>query len=950
MSDYKNTLNLPRTDFPMKANLPQREPEILRRWQSGDIYGLIRTARTGKPKFLLQDGPPYANGNIHIGHAVNKILKDMVVKSRGLGGMDAPYIPGWDCHGLPIEQQVEKKIGKAGRKVDAQTFRAACRAYAQEQVNHQREDFQRLGVLGDWDRPYLTMDTRYEGDQLRALAEIIRRGHLYKGLKPVHWCLDCGSALAEAEVEYQDRVSPSVYVMFPAADAKELLARMRAGSSSGEGQVSVLIWTTTPWTLPANQAVAVNKDFDYVLVEVTVHGSHQRILVAAGLRDAVLEQCGLKESPVRTVAQAKGSDLAGLKLHHPFYQRIVPIVLGEHVTLDEGTGAVHTAPGHGQEDFVLGMQYKLTVDNPVDSHGVFVPATELFAGEHVFKANFHIIEVLRERGRLLQHASYKHSYPHCWRHKTPVIFRATPQWFIGMDQKNAVSPLTLREQALEEIKGVTWTPGWGQQRIEGMVANRPDWCVSRQRTWGVPIALFVHKHSGERHPRSVELLEAIAQRVDKDGIDAWFEMDAAELLGKDATQYEKVTDILDVWFDSGMVHYCVGEKRLDWGPPRQADLYLEGSDQHRGWFQSSLLTSVAMRGKAPYKGVLTHGFTVDEQGRKMSKSLGNVVAPQQVIQHLGADVLRLWVAATDYSGELSVSDNILRHMAEAYRKMRNTLRYLLANLYDFDPDRDQLAPETLLALDQWLLACAVRLDAEIQDAYKNFQFHLIYQKIYGFCVVDLSNFYLDVIKDREYTTQAASRARHSCQTAMYHVAEAMLRWLAPILSFTAEEAWQYMPGKRETSVFLAEWHQLPDGTNERRAEWATLMQVRDTVRKELEKLRIAGSIGSSLDAEVDLYCDAPLPATIRDTVGDELRFVLITSDARLHDGNKRPSHAVESEWLPQMLWVVVRPSNHVKCARCWHHRRDVGAHPKHPGLCSRCVENVAGRGETRRFA
>ena len=943
VNNYKDTLNLPRTAFLMKANLPVREPELLKHWQEQDVYQLIRAARAGKPRFILQDGPPYANGNIHIGHAVNKILKDMVIKSRSLDGLDAPYVPGWDCHGLPIEQQVEKKIGRVGQQVEAKAFRAACRAYAHEQVNRQREGFQRLGVFGDWQHPYLTMDSSYEGNQLRALAEIIRRGHLYKGLKPVHWCLDCGSALAEAEVEYEDKVSPSIYVMFPVVDEKTFLAKMQPGKSLGQGPMSVLIWTTTPWTLPANQAVALNKEFDYVLIQVKVEGVLQRILLAGGLLNAVLEGCGIKDAYLGTLAHASGADLAGLELQHPFYQRVVPMVLGEHVTLDDGTGAVHTAPGHGQEDFVVGLKYGLKVDNPVDSHGVFVPGTELFAGEQVFKANVRIVEVLRERGRLLHHAPYKHSYPHCWRHKTPVIFRATPQWFIGMDQNG------LRTQALTEIKQVHWTPGWGEQRIEGMVANRPDWCVSRQRTWGVPIALFVHKHSGELHPRTAELLEQVAQRVEKDGVDAWFDMHAAELLGTDAARYEKVTDILDVWFDSGVVHYCVGEKRLGIGVDQKADLYLEGSDQHRGWFQSSLLTSIAMRGKAPYQGVLTHGFTVDEQGRKMSKSLGNVISPQDVIKHLGADVLRLWVAATDYSGELSVSGTILEHMAEAYRKMRNTLRYLLANLYDFDPGRDALPPENMLALDRWLLARTARLQEEMRRAYANYQFHLIYQQIYGFCVVDLSSLYLDVIKDREYTMQANSRGRRSCQTAMYHVAEAMVRWLAPILSFTAEEAWQFLPGRREATVFLAEWHTLPTVADERRAEWATLSQVRDTVRKELERLRVAGNIGSSLDAEADLYCDAPLSETIHDTVGDELRFALITSEARLHPSHERPQDAAASDWLPG-LWVAVRPSNHAKCARCWHHRQDVGTHPEHPGLCSRCVENVAGQGETRRFA
>ena len=941
MSNYKDTLNLPRTAFPMKANLPAREPELLKHWQEQDVYRLIRAARAGKPKFILLDGPPYANGNIHIGHAVNKILKDMVVKSRGLDGLDAPYVPGWDCHGLPIEQQVEKKIGRVGQKVDARAFRTACRAYAHEQVSRQREDFKRLGVFGDWEHPYLTMDPAYEGDQLRALGEIIRRGHLYKGLKPVHWCLDCGSALAEAEVEYEDKVSPSIYVMFPVADEQVFLKKMHTGKSAGAGPVSVLIWTTTPWTLPANQAVALQPgDTEYVLMQTHIDGKPVRILVAAALQDRIAKQCGFSIEGI--AARATGVELEGLKLRHPFYARSVPLVLGEHVTLDEGTGAVHTAPGHGREDFALGLQYGLPLENPVDSHGVFVPGTQLFAGEHVFKASTHIIEVLREHGTLLHDAPYKHSYPHCWRHKTPVIFRATPQWFIGMDQNG------LRAQALAEIRQVKWTPGWGEQRIDGMVSNRPDWCVSRQRTWGVPIALFVHKHTSELHPRTTELLEQVAQKVEKHGIDAWFDMDAAELLGKDASEYEKVTDILDVWFDSGVAHYCVGEKRLGIGVNQKADLYLEGSDQHRGWFQSSLLTSVAMRGKAPFQGVLTHGFTVDEQGRKMSKSLGNVIAPQDVIKHLGADVLRLWVAATDYSGELSVSNTILEHMAEAYRKMRNTLRYLLANLYDFDPASNIVPSAKMLMLDQWLLERAWQLQQDVRSAYERYEFHLIYQKVYHFCVVDLSGFYLDVVKDREYTTQGDSPARRSCQTAMYHVAEAMLRWLTPILSFTAEEAWRFMPGARDASVFMATWHELPLSAAVDQGLWETLLKVRESVKKELELLRIQGSIGSPLDAEVALYCDKALADRLQ-PFGDELRFLFITSYARVHASSKRPADAKPADDMPG-LWVVAQPSKHTKCVRCWHHREDVGQDKEHPQLCSRCVQNISGSGELRRFA
>ena len=936
-ADYKSTLNLPRTDFPMKANLPGREPEQLKRWAEQDLYGRIRAKRAGRPRYVLQDGPPYANGDIHLGHAVNKVLKDIVVKSRSLDDLDAPYIPGWDCHGLPIELMVEKKLGKPGQKVDARAFRAACREYAREQIARQREDFKRLGVLGDWHKPYLTMDFQYEADQLRALAEVVRHGHLYKGLKPVYWCLDCGSALAEAEVEYEDKTSPAVDVRFPVVDEAEFLKRM--GTTEGKGPVSIPIWTTTPWTLPANQAVALNGEIEYALVQADTAAGSERVLLAQPLVEAVMQRWGVQG--YRILASTTGKALEGLKLRHPFYDRVVPVVLGEHVTLDAGTGAVHTAPGHGHEDFAVGMQYGLPIDNPVDNHGVFLPNTKLFAGQHVFKANDHIIKTLVEQGMLLHHEPLRHSYPHCWRHKTPVIFRATPQWFISMDQNG------LRRQATEQIGEVNWIPDWGKSRIEAMVGNRPDWCISRQRTWGVPIAMFVHKETGELHPRTTELLEQAARRVEKEGVDAWFDLKAEELLGDEAKHYEQVRDILDVWFDSGMVHYCVGEKRLGLGAGKRADIYLEGSDQHRGWFQSSLLTSVAIRGQAPYKDVLTHGFTVDEQGRKMSKSLGNVILPQKVIGSLGADVLRLWVAATDYSGELAVSDNILKHMAEAYRKMRNTLRYLLANLYDFDPAADALPAGQMLELDRWLMARAAELQEEVRKAYQGYQFHLIYQKVYSFCVVDLSSFYLDVVKDREYTTRADSTARRSCQTAMYHIVEAMVRWLAPILSFTAEEIWRYLPGQRDESVFMATWHAVPDAGTVDMRQWRKLLDVREAVRKELEKLRVEGRIGSSLDAEVDLYCEPELAHNLA-RLGEELRFALITSYARVHEDTKRPKDAVESAELPGLA-VLAKASGHEKCVRCWHHREDVGADKAHPGLCSRCVSNVAGSGEMRKF-
>ena len=933
-NNYKDTLNLPNTDFPMRGNLAQREPEMLARWESEGLYRQIREACAGRPKFILHDGPPYANGEIHIGHAVNKVLKDMIVKSRTLAGFDAPYVPGWDCHGLPIELQVEKRVGKPGQKVSAAAFREACRDYARQQVERQRTDFKRLGVIGDWDDPYLTMNFAQEADIVRALGRIAANGHVSQGSKPVHWCSDCGSALAEAEVEYQDKTSFAIDVRFRAVDPDAFLQRF-APDEPGHGTLAVVIWTTTPWTLPANQAVALNPDLDYVLVQV----ADERLVLAAGMLDDTLARWGIAQS--RVLARAPGAVFDRLLLQHPFYGREVPIVLGDHVTLDAGTGAVHTAPGHGLEDYVVGQRYGLPVDNPVDGAGRFVAGTPLFEGEHVFDANEKVIAVLEERGALVKSARFTHSYPVCWRHKIPIIFRATPQWFIAMDREG------LREQALAEIRAVAWTPDWGQARIEGMVANRPDWCISRQRTWGVPIPFFVHRDSGELHPDTATLTEQVAQRIAAAGIQAWFDLDATELLGDAAADYVKVTDTLDVWFDSGVTHACVLDRRTELARP--ADLYLEGSDQHRGWFQSSLLTSVAMSGKAPYTGVLTHGFTVDAEGRKMSKSLGNVVSPQTVMKTLGADIIRLWVAATDYRGEMSVSDEILKRTADAYRRIRNTMRFLLANLDGFDPARDQVALADMIALDQWAVGRADALQHEIMRAYDEFNFHLIYQKLLNFCVTDMGGFYLDVIKDRQYTTRADSLPRRSCQTAIYHIAEAMVRWMAPVLSFTADEAWGHLPGPRDASVFTQTCYEglaaMPDrGLSA--DDWRRLLAVKTAVAKQLEGMRKAGTIGASLDAEVTLFAAPDLLDVIR-RLGDELRFLLITSDA---DG--RPladaGPSAEETGVPG-LRVEARASTHAKCPRCWHHRADVGVSAEHPELCGRCVDNVAGDGETRRF-
>jgi len=936
-SDYKHTLNLPQTAFPMKASLATREPETLKRWEEQGLYAKLRAARAGRAKYVLHDGPPYANGDIHIGHAVNKVLKDIIVKSKSLSGFDAPYVPGWDCHGLPIELMVEKKIGKAGEKVNPASFRKACREYATKQVQGQREDFKRLGVIGDWANPYLTMDFRFEADILRQLGRIIANGHVYKSFKPVHWCIDCGSALAEAEVEYEDKNSPAIDVRFPIPDEAALFARMQhVPQKNGKGPLSLVIWTTTPWTLPANRAVTVHPEFEYVVVQTDT----ERLLLAEPLLKAAMLRWGIQD--YRVIATAAGAALEGLMLQHPFYAREVPIILGEHVTTDAGTGCVHTAPGHGQDDYVVGSRYKLEIDNPVGGDGKFLPNTELFAGQHVFKANPQVIEVLKQRGALLHEEALQHSYPHCWRHKTPIIFRATPQWFIGMDTAG------LRTKALAEIKKVAWVPDWGQARIEGMISNRPDWCISRQRTWGVPIAVFLHKETGTLHPDTPRLVEEVAQRIEQKGIDAWFELEANDLLGIEADQYEKVIDILDVWFDSGVTHGCVLEKRPELQVP--ADLYLEGSDQHRGWFQSSLLASVAIRGTAPYKNVLTHGFTVDAKGMKMSKSKGNVVIPQTVIKTLGADILRLWVAATDYRAEMSVSEEILKRIADAYRKIRNTARYLLANLDGFNPETDMQAPGDMLALDRWLVQRTGSLQAEIIAAYDSYSFHLAYQRLYQFCVDELSSFYLDVVKDRIYTMPRQSTGRRSAQTAMYHVAQAMSRWMAPILSFTAEEIWQHLPGSANDSVLLAEWYQLPEDSIDDIAQgdyWSRVLNVRAEVIREIEKARTAGVVGASLEAEVALYVDTGIYHDLS-RLGEELRFVFITSSVVLNHLEDQPDAGVETTL--KGLRVQVSASAHTKCGRCWHRRAEVGSISEHPTLCRRCVANIEGAGEARRFA
>lgn len=944
MSEYKDTLNLPETGFPMRGNLANREPEMLKRWYKEDLYGEIRKAKKGKKSFVLHDGPPYANGDIHIGHALNKILKDIIIKSKTLSGFDAPYIPGWDCHGLPIELMVEKKVGKPGQKVTAAEFREKCRTYAEGQVEGQKESFKRLGILGEWDKPYRTMDFDTEANIIRALGKIADKGHLLKGFKPVHWCTDCGSALAEAEVEYKDKVSPSIDVRFKAADESALISKFSLNEGhEGQGDISIIIWTTTPWTLPANRAVCLRDDLEYVLIQ-TEGDNPERIIVASELAKDVMDRAGIEH--FHNLGFAKGADLELSQFNHPFYDFTVPAILGDHVTTDSGTGVVHTAPGHGQEDFAVGQKYGLEVANPVGSNGVYLPDTELFAGQHVFKANDAVVEVLKEKGALLHHHAYEHSYPHCWRHKTPIIFRATPQWFVSMDQAG------LRAKALESIKGVEWMPEWGQSRIEGMIEGRPEWCISRQRTWGVPIALFVHKETAELHPNSLELIEKVAQLVEHKGIQAWWDVEPAELLGDEADNYEKVLDTLDVWFDSGVTHYSVVDAREEYNG-NSADLYLEGSDQHRGWFQSSLITSIAMKDEAPYKQVLTHGFVVDGHGRKMSKSIGNVVAPKDVTNKLGADILRLWVASTDYTGEVAVSDEILKRSADAYRRIRNTARFFLANLNGFNPETDLVPADEMVALDRWAVGRALAAQEEIVKAYGEYNTHAVTQRLMQFCSIEMGSFYLDVIKDRQYTAKLGGHAQRSCQTALYYIVEALVRWMAPIMSFTADEIWNEMPGQRDKFVFAGEWFDglfgLAEGEELSNEFWTEIQSVRNAVNKQLESARAEKIIGGALQAEVTLYADDTLTATIN-KLEDELRFVLLTSAATVKPLSEKTDAAKETE--VEGLFVEVKATENEKCDRCWHHTPDVGTIEGHEKICGRCVSNIAGEGEgeVRKFA
>jgi len=921
MADYKDTLNLPETSFPMRGDLAKREPQWVKEWDEKGVYRRLRTLVKGRPRFVLHDGPPYANGDIHIGTAVNKILKDMVVKSKSFAGFDATYVPGWDCHGMPIEVQIEKKHGK--NLPVAETLRL-CRAFATEQIGRQKADFKRLGVLGDWDNPYLTMAFGNEADEIRVLGRLLEKGYVYRGLKPVNWCFDCGSALAEAEVEYEDRKDPAIDVGFPFAEPDKVA---KAFDTKLSKPGFAVIWTTTPWTLPGNQALNVHPDLVYHLVD-TEKGL---LILAAELQETCLKRYGLSG---KTIGSAKGKALENIRFKHPFYDRASPVYLGDYVTLDTGTGIVHSAPAYGVEDFESCRRYGIKDDQiltPVMGDGKFASSLPLFGGLSIWDANPKIVKAIEEKGALLavdwKHA---HSYMHCWRHKTPVILRATTQWFASMDKE--VGDESLRETALRGIEQTQFFPGWGKARLHGMIANRPDWTLSRQRQWGTPMPFFLHKETGALHPRTPELLEEVAKRVEKAGIEAWQAVTAEELLGAESSSYEKSRDTLDVWFDSGSTHFTVLRHSHKEESSYPADMYLEGSDQHRGWFHSSLLTACMLDGHPPYRSLLTHGFVVAGDGRKMSKSLGNVMAPQKISGTLGAEILRLWVASTDYSGELSISDEILKRVVESYRRIRNTLRFLLANTSDFDPAKHALQVEKLVEIDRYALAMTSQMQKEAVADYGRYQFHLVAQKLQAFCSEDLGAFYLDVLKDRLYTCGADSPARRSAQTSLWHITHSLVRLMAPILSFTAEELWQLFSGKRDDSVFFHTWHEVPapaDGAA-LLVKWGRLRELRNPVRKEIEDLRAADKVGASLQAEVDIAAaqgDYELLASLE----NELKFLMITSAAQVSPSNE--------------LQVKVKASEHRKCERCWHYLPDVNGE----GLCARCQSNLGGPGEKRKY-
>ncbi|WWO99148.1 MAG: isoleucine--tRNA ligase [Candidatus Dasytiphilus stammeri] len=939
MKDYKITLNLPETKFKMRGDLVKTEPKTLQRWYNDNLYRIIRNIKKGKKLFILHDGPPYANGLLHIGHAVNKVLKDIIIKSKGMAGFDSPYIPGWDCHGLPIELKVEQKLGKPGSKISHTDFRKACRHYANQQILLQKKDFIRMGVLGDWENPYLTMNFHTEANIIRVLSHIIANGYLIQGYKPVYWCINCCSALSDAEVEHFNKHSLSIDVAFQAVNLNEVKNKFR--SRDVHGPISVLIWTTTPWTLPANKAIAINAKIHYQLVQI----EDQALIIAKDLITTVMNR--IKITSWTILGEVLGESLEFLKFYHPFLNLEIPIILGEHVTLDTGTGAVHTAPAHGIEDYLVCKKYDIKIANIIEANGYYKSGISPYLdGIKIFEAaNKVIINLLKKSGVLLHIDYIEHNYPHCWRHKTPIIFHTTKQWFINMDHKK------LRHKLIEEINKIQWIPDWGKKRITSMVATRPDWCVSRQRTWGVPMSLFIHKDNGDLHPNTLWLMEQVAKRVELHGIQAWWDLNLKNFIFEDSENYVKVLDTLDVWFDAGSTSIYSIMNMPSELRKHSIDMFLEGSDQHRGWFMSSLIISVALQDKAPCRKILTHGFTVDNYGRKMSKSIGNAISPQDIMEKYGSDILRLWIASTDYSREITVSEEVINRSVDMYRRIRNTARFLLANLKGFNPKIDLVTPEEMIVIDRWALRRTKYRQKNIIFAYENCDFHTVIKNLMEFCSVEMGSFYLDIIKDRQYTFKIKSLAHRSCQTVMFYIIEAMVRWIAPIISFTADEIWRFIPGDRSPYIFTEEWF---DGLFDLKSDelmndafWNDLLKVRREINKAIELARANKKIKGSLEGAVILYARGSIADKLK-SLGEELKFILLTSTAKVVNYALAPQEAQQSSNLHNLKFLLYRADGK-KCSRCWHYCTDIGKFMDYPEICGRCVMNLVGKGEERHY-
>ncbi|PPI87955.1 isoleucine--tRNA ligase [Candidatus Pantoea edessiphila] len=933
MIDYKSTLNLPKTSFPMKGNLVNNEPEILKHWYDDNIYEIVRKAKKGKKFFVLHDGPPYANGQIHIGHSVNKILKDIIIKSKGMSGYDAPYIPGWDCHGLPIEHKIEQMVGKPGEKISYSDFRKLCRQFAQEQVEQQKIDFTRLGILGNWNNPYLTMDFITEANIIRTLGKIVNNGYLYKGEKPVYWCIDCRSSLAEAEVEYCDKISPSIDVIFKCVNSDIICNIFNV--SQKVNSVGLVIWTTTPWTIPSNCAISLHPEFYYQLIKI----NDLFLIFAKDLVESSLKRIGINNWTV--LGECKGKELELKEFQHPIFNTYSPVVLSEHVKLDTGTGAVHIASSHGLDDYSICQKYGINNINLISPEGLYLSGIHpLLDNVNIFEGNNIVIDLLKNKNALLSTRNLLHNYPYCWRHKTPIIFQTTPQWFINMNHKK------LRTRSLKHIKNVKWIPSWGQSCMESMILNRPDWCISRQRIWGVPIPLFIHKKTEQLHPDTSNIIDKVANLVEKHGIQIWWDLDQNNFI-QEADDYFKVTDTLDVWFDSGSTIFTVVGTRSDF-KNKQPDMYLEGLDQYRGWFMSSLVVSTAISNESPYRQVLTQCFTVDGNGRKMSKSIGNVVSPKSVIKKFGADILRLWVASTDYKTEMTISDAILKYSADSYRKIRNTVRFLLANLHDFDPNVNLVKPDNMLILDKWIVGRAQATQKDIIGFYEKYNFHNVIKRLVYFCSIELSSFYLDIIKDRQYTMKENSFARRSCQTALWHIIEALVRWIAPVLSFTADEIWKHLSGNRTKYVFTEEWYINLFGLSKNDIlddnYWNDLINIKSEVNKVIEKARKNNIIGSSLEANINLYVGSELSKKLA-ILGNELKFVFLISSVQILNYKNASNNLYQSE-IFEDLKIELHKVKGKKCPRCWHYNDE---NSMNNSICNRCYINIFGKGEERKF-